>query len=399
MERRLKVLGTAVEKPGGVSRGTIPLLHQPSGNLIELRVVIVSGKHDGPTLLVTGNIHGDEVTGIIVIHRLLERLETRLDLLKGRVIAIPSLNPTGLLAGTRLPVFEHVDPNRTWPDSIPESLKEKYKDADDTSDLWHAEQKKVEDQQGPQAMAFKEVFAAIEHLHPDYHVDLHTFSTLSIPFIFLDRVLYNDEGEEGVKQKEEADKLFATTESMVHAIGLTVIRERPAKLYIKQKLHRSTSGATLNKMRIPSCTIELGPMDCVKPQCRDAGIIALENLLRWASMLDGVFEKLEGRTVVLKFTEPHRYLVYPQAPTTGVVDFLKDAGEPFEKGEEIAVIRHINGEIIKIIKAEMCGNVIGWFQGIAKYEGMPLGMVAVPDGKETPMVVPWSSLPPSIFQG
>jgi len=31
------------------------------------------------------------------------------------------------------------------------------------------------------------IYAVFEIIKPDYHLDLHTFSTLSIPFIFLDR--------------------------------------------------------------------------------------------------------------------------------------------------------------------------------------------------------------------
>jgi predicted deacylase len=58
----------------------------------------------GPTVLITGNIHGDEVTGVIVIHRLIEQLNV--ETMKGKVVFVPSLNPTGLLARTRYPQFE-----------------------------------------------------------------------------------------------------------------------------------------------------------------------------------------------------------------------------------------------------------------------------------------------------
>ena len=109
-----------------------------------------------------------------------------------------------------------------------------------------------------------QIYAVFESIKPDYHIDLHTFSTLSIPFIFLDRsvrsplsvflfccvecivlcvvccvvhmalasfprlryprVLYDGEA-----QKEEAHKLFAKTKEMVTALGLSVLVERPAR--------------------------------------------------------------------------------------------------------------------------------------------------------------------------
>jgi predicted deacylase len=34
---------------------------------------VCSGAEAGPRVLITGNIHGDEVTGTIVIHRFIER--------------------------------------------------------------------------------------------------------------------------------------------------------------------------------------------------------------------------------------------------------------------------------------------------------------------------------------
>jgi predicted deacylase len=147
--------------------------------LIIFRDVIVLG----PTLLLTGNIHGDEVTGVIVIHRFLESLD--LSKLRGRIVAVPSLNPTGLLAETRFPQFEAKDPNRAWPDSRPEK-----EEKDENPDLWKEYSKRVEDEKGPQARAFAKIAKIFEKINPQFHLDLHTFSILSHPFAFVDRVLY-----------------------------------------------------------------------------------------------------------------------------------------------------------------------------------------------------------------
>lgn len=90
---------------------------------------VCSGAEAGPRVLITGNIHGDEVTGTIVIHRFIERcatsrvalptppdhlpslhlsLEGKLDRLKGTIVAIPSLNPTGHLQGSFALYQSHV---------------------------------------------------------------------------------------------------------------------------------------------------------------------------------------------------------------------------------------------------------------------------------------------------
>lgn len=99
MSRQPIEFGTAKEVFGEVTRGTLPLLSLPTGDKFELKVVIASGVEDGPTFLVTANIHGDEVTGVLVVHRFLEFL-AQTPIKAGRVVIIPSLNPSGHLAGT-----------------------------------------------------------------------------------------------------------------------------------------------------------------------------------------------------------------------------------------------------------------------------------------------------------
>jgi hypothetical protein len=83
-------------------------------------VVIATGRLPGPKLLLTGNIHGNEINPCIICHRVIEWLESAVadGSFKGTVVLMPSLNPTGHRAGTRSPSFESVDPNRYWPDGF-----------------------------------------------------------------------------------------------------------------------------------------------------------------------------------------------------------------------------------------------------------------------------------------
>jgi len=227
----------------------------------------------------------------------------------------------------------------------------------------------------------------IKQISVNFHVDLHTFSTLSMPFIFMDRVLYENKAE---NDAEKSHELWKNTNEMVDAIGLTVLRDRPAWLYVKSKLHRSTSGWTLNALRIPSCTIELGAMSVAVPSARDAGIAALNNVLFWGKMLDGEPKEIQACQVI-KFDEPHRYLVYPQIETTGIVDFQIEIGSKFQKGDLLVIVRNIDGSVSSKVIAELDGYLIAWFQGIAKYEKNAVGMVAVKDGA-IPVVVEWKDL-------
>ena len=90
-------------------------------------------------------------------------------------------------------------------------------------------------------------------------------------------------------------------------------------------------------------------MDCVSPHARDSAVISLENVMRWSGLLEGeALSPLSPQTTVLKFDGvPHRYLVYPMANVTGVVDY-QDVGEPFKKDEDLAIIRNMSGEVLQV---------------------------------------------------
>jgi predicted deacylase len=61
-------------------------------------VIVVRGAKPGPRLLVTAGIHGDELNGISVIHRL-AKIDPKT--LAGTLVLVPGLNTPGLLASSR----------------------------------------------------------------------------------------------------------------------------------------------------------------------------------------------------------------------------------------------------------------------------------------------------------
>ncbi|MBB5319547.1 succinylglutamate desuccinylase/aspartoacylase domain-containing protein [Marinobacter oulmenensis] len=75
-------------------------------------VLVVNGAWQGPTLCLTGAIHGDELNGIEIIRRTMYDLDP--EKLTGRVIGVPIVNLTGFQQGTRyLP--DRRDLNRHFP--------------------------------------------------------------------------------------------------------------------------------------------------------------------------------------------------------------------------------------------------------------------------------------------
>ena len=62
-------------------------------------VIVVKGAQPGHRLLLTAGIHGDELNGVDVIHRLVRKIDPAR--LTGTIIAVPGLNTPGLLHHTR----------------------------------------------------------------------------------------------------------------------------------------------------------------------------------------------------------------------------------------------------------------------------------------------------------
>jgi predicted deacylase len=62
-------------------------------------VIVVKGAKPGPRLLITAGIHGDELNGISVIHRLAAQIDPKA--LSGTLVLVPGLNTPALLASNR----------------------------------------------------------------------------------------------------------------------------------------------------------------------------------------------------------------------------------------------------------------------------------------------------------
>jgi predicted deacylase len=90
-----------------------PLSRNTSGwGTIEIPIVVLKNG-EGPTVLFTGGIHGDEYEGQIAVARLAQTL--RFEEIQGRVIMIPAVNMPAVLNDTRLSPVDNRDLNRCFP--------------------------------------------------------------------------------------------------------------------------------------------------------------------------------------------------------------------------------------------------------------------------------------------
>ncbi|CAN5368123.1 succinylglutamate desuccinylase/aspartoacylase family protein [soil metagenome] len=84
----------------------------PTYTNIDLSVRIIRAKIDGPVVLLSGGLHGDEINGIEIVRRLISG--DNLSLKAGTIIAIPLMNVYGFIQNVR-GVPDGKDINRSFP--------------------------------------------------------------------------------------------------------------------------------------------------------------------------------------------------------------------------------------------------------------------------------------------
>ena len=101
-------------KPGSRQSIDIPLPSFYTHSSVNMPVHVVHGRRAGPVLLVSAAIHGDEITGVEIVRRLLAY--KFIDRIRGTLIAIPVVNVYGFVSKSRyLP--DRRDLNRSFPGS------------------------------------------------------------------------------------------------------------------------------------------------------------------------------------------------------------------------------------------------------------------------------------------
>ncbi|MHA2244158.1 MAG: succinylglutamate desuccinylase/aspartoacylase family protein [Candidatus Hodarchaeales archaeon] len=361
-------IGNAKAESGKLIYGFIESLNHPTDMIEKVPVMIAQGRENGPTFFLTANVHGNELTGIAVIHQLVtDKLAQEL---KGTIVAIPTLNPSALRRNHRSPGFDERDPNRLYPEGKFAEEKEEEEIDKDYPELYEQVANKI--------YSYFEKYA-------DYHIDFHNHSLRSIPYVILDRVFYENEAK-----KEEAEKLSKQQKAMVEAFGVLACSEFPAKKYLKMKLHRSVSGATLNSLRIPAFTAELGENSVIIPQVVEGSIKGTRNVLKWAGMLEGPREEIT-EFLVPKPNEQLRRCYHPRSKQSGIIRFLINPGDQVKKGQPVALITDILGRQLGdgYIRTEYDGYMIALRSEMTVYPNDPIAEMGIKD--DAPIVVPIKS--------
>ncbi len=330
-------IGTAEARKGGVAKGYVDLVSFPTGGTEKAPVMIARGEEDGPTLWLTANLHGNEVAGIPVVHRIVtEELAERL---RGAVVGVVTLNPSGLRSAERTSHYDSRDPNRLFPDFRGESVT-----------------------QSTQELINKRIFRHIERT-ADALIDLHCSNIGSVPFSIRDRVLVPP-GEEDAPEIRELTEM---RDAVVDAFGFAAVNGSGAARTVEEDLHRSLSGACVNKARVPAFTAELGSDYIVEREVVDAAVVGVRNVMRELGMLDRDYEGVPNVGDVPDEFPTRRTSL--SSPVSGLLRKRVEPGELVHEGDAVADITDSFGETKHVVEAPRDGWVTSFQLGMGVEEG------------------------------
>lgn len=261
-------------------------------------VIVVKGARPGPRLLITAGIHGDELNGIAVIHRL---AETDPATLAGTLVMVPGLNTPGLLQSTRewTPNFSRGAPNlnREMPGSDGGRGV-----ADYAGRLW----------------------SRLLRPNADQAVDLHTQSRGTAYVLYA----------------------FASSpraRTMAELVAPDIIKLDPGE--------KGTVENELVRDGVPAITFELGGPEVFDPAMVDRGVAGITNLMREMGMVAGPVVPRSPATFTGNIQTPVR------APRAGFATLLVALGSDVASGQAIAVMTDAFGRRTETIMAPVAGRI------------------------------------------
>ncbi len=284
--------------PGSRQRIELPVTRLYTYTPVSIPVYVIHGLREGPRLFVCAAIHGDELNGVEIIHRL---LKTRsLNQLRGTLIAIPVVNVHGMLHQSRyLP--DRRDLNRSFPGSAKGSL------ASRVADLF-----------------MQEIVSQCHH-----GIDLHTGA---IHRSNLPQIRANLDDPE--------------TERLARAFGVPVV------------LHADTRDGSLREaaaaLGISMLVYEAGEALRFDELAIRAGVRGVLRIIRALGMLPpGRVRNSEASPYI------SRGSTWVRAPASGILRSRVELGCWVDAGQAIATVGDPFGDINITISAPVSGVVIG----------------------------------------
>lgn len=284
-------------KKGEVHRVQIQLSDNSLGVPWRVPVIIVRGEKDGPTFGITAALHGDELNGISTIFKLIDSIKVKS--LKGTLVLVPISNTPGYLMNQRA-FSDKVDLNRIMPGK----------------------------EEGTASNIYAHYFIKKIISKFDYLLDLHTASQGRVNSLYIRADLENTE-----------------TRTLAYLQNPQII--------VQKFDAEGTLRSWANHHGIPAITIEIGNPSAFQAELVDETLDGILNTLRHYKMIPGKVRDMIENSVICD----HSYWIYSKKG--GIIDVYPKLTDHVKKGDLIARVFDVFGQIKEEIYADRAGVVIG----------------------------------------
>lgn len=284
--------------PGTMRDVAFPITTMATGTASSLAVRVLNGARPGPAVFVSAAIHGDEIIGTAVIQRLAKKLDPAV--LAGTVMLVPVANIFGFITHSRyLP--DRRDLNRSFPGSAGGSL---------AGQLAH--------------VFYREVVARCQ-LGIDIHsAAIHRYNLPQIRIAAGNRKLVE----------------------LAMAFGAPVIIESP--------LRDGSLRDLAQKHGVDMLLMEAGEALRFDRLSIETGVEGVERVLAHLGMI----EADDGLSSVGIPARANRS-VWVRSPRGGVVQMVRESGDPVRKGDVLACVSGLFGEEPQEMFSPLDGIIIG----------------------------------------
>ena len=283
--------------PGEEKWIKIPIDRLPTGTLIDIPIYVYNAEKAGPTLLVQGGLHGDEINGMEIIRRML--FEGYYKVKRGAVVALPLLNIFGFIHFSRQ-VPDGKDVNRSFPGFKKGSLASR--------------------------IAYYVTHEILPQI--DLGIDLHT----------------------GGGQLDNHPQI-RFTKNMDDSKELAEVFNAP--FYLATSLIKKSFRKTAHNMNIPVIVYEGGESMRFDEYAIKEGVQGVLNVMKYLKMIDKIDPMLIEREASTFLTE-HKWL---RAPTAGMFVPQVLNGSSIEKGDILGLVTDTFASYCEEIKAPYDGFV------------------------------------------
>lgn len=289
-------IGGEVIGPDEVRNVSIEVAQTYTGQPVAIRMQVWTAREPGPTVLITGAIHGDEINGSGIIREIIRSKQFKIK--RGTLVLVPVVNVLGFEHHNRY-MPDRRDLNRFFPGKLDGSLTSRFA-----------------------RTFFDEVVRK-----SDYVIDVHSAAWTRTNF-----------------PNVRADLSHPSIAQFASSLGCEII--------VNDKGPKGSLRQEAVKAGVPTVLLEAGEVNKVEPGVVEFGLRMVTNALNGLGMIEKRGREPIYQAVVKRST-------WVRAEMGGLLDYHVAPGDVVSRGQPIATSMTLLGEEQHVVSAPFGGVVIG----------------------------------------